>query len=400
MSFLPKLKISDYNYPLPEEKIAVYPLEKRDHSKLLVYNSSNKDKTIISSTFYKIQEFLPKDALLVLNNTKVFPARLHFKTEAGQTIEIFLINPTGQNPYIWETLVGNRKKFKEDMILSIPFFFKEKEFHLFAKWQNRDKNHVEFYSDINEEDLHFYEILEHIGKIPLPPYIKRDASEIDKERYQTVFAENTGAVAAPTASLHFTEDLLSEIEHNFALEYLTLHVSAGTFKPVSVDFVNDHEMHAERFVFRTDLVERILSNKFVIPVGTTSMRMLESLHFIGAKLLLKEENCFDILSEDGFNPEYKQFTLQQSLTAILSHCKDSKKQEISGNTSIFIMPGFEFRVCKGIITNFHQPSSTLLLLIAALVGDDWKTIYNFALANNFRFLSYGDSSLLFKREVT
>jgi len=399
---LESFNLLDYHYELPASKIAQQPLTKRDESKLLVYqNQSIKDYT-----FHQISELLPPNSFLFFNNTKVIPARLFFVKPTGATIEIFLLeakSPSNivavtmqaRKSCIWDCMIGNRKRFKEplEQVLEIESQKLTLKISLVAE----NMNEVEFVWD--NEQVSFAEILHHLGKLPLPPYIKRAAGETDEERYQTVFAEKEGAVAAPTASLHFTEEVLSKmLEKGIQYDFLTLHVGAGTFQPVKEmeDFRN-HTMHAEQLVVSRQNIENILQNldKTMIPVGTTAMRTLESLYWFGAKIL-QEKNPEPLIRVEKLLP----YTLpspagvQEALEAILKLMDTHQTDELKGHTEIFIFPGYQFRICKGLVTNFHMPETTLILLVASFVGENWRKIYEHALGNEYRFLSYGDSSLL------
>jgi S-adenosylmethionine:tRNA ribosyltransferase-isomerase len=389
---IPKINLADFTYHLPDEKIAERPLEKRDLSKLLVY----KNDSIVQKIFHEIGTELPENSLIVFNNTKVVPARLHFSKTTGALIEIFCLEQLEYNPEkhfsVWKCLVGNAKKWKEGKLgntsvingnsvtLTAEILDKEKDFTIRFEW-NKGEN--------------FYDILEYFGKIPLPPYIKREADESDTVRYQTVYAKYQGSVAAPTAGLHFTDEVLQSLQkRNIQQDFVTLHVSAGTFRPISATEITAHEMHAERFVITKNLIHQLLANKNkVICVGTTSVRVIESLYWIGIALKNNAENPFYVSQWQPYN-ELVKISVEDSLSYILAHFENTNQTQLEGATSIIIIPGYEYKICKGLVTNLHQPGSTLILLVAAFVGDNWKKIYDFALNNEFRFLSYGDSSLL------
>lgn len=393
-----EIDLEKYTYHLPDERIARFPVEPRDVSKLLVYKQSE----IKEDKFYRLVEYLPKDAFLVFNNTKVIPARLFFQKDSGALIEIFLLNPVEPSSVIsqvmettqtctWVCMIGNKKRLK-GKLQGKHTIHETDDLVLEAELIDSEKNHVRF--SWNNATLTFAEIVKYFGQIPLPPYLKRQTEEKDYETYQTVYSKNNGAVAAPTAGLHFTEKVLFDFEeHDINYDFITLHVGAGTFQPIKVQNVVEHQMHSEQIVFEKAFVERLLKHHaFVIPVGTTSMRSLESLYWFGVKLLQGDETFF---IEKLFPYQDKQaVSIEASLQAILQYMNSKNIEQLVGETEIFIFPGYQFRVCKGIITNFHQPDSTLILLVAAFVGDDWRKIYDFALKNNFRFLSYGDSSLL------
>ena len=395
-----EVRIADYSYPLPDEKIAKHPAEPRDSSKLLVFNSGK----ITHQVFKDITEVLPKNSHLVFNNTKVIPARLFFKRQTGAIIEVFILHPVLPSPLVaismearysceWECVIGNKKKWKEHETLTLNIINNGVSLTLKATLANKESNLVGF--EWSSEAV-FSEIIEYFGNIPLPPYLNREAEEEDLEDYQTVYSKEKGAVAAPTAGLHFSDDILkSLIKKDISLSYLTLHVGAGTFMPVKSENALEHPMHEEQMVFSKDFVENLLKNhEFVIPVGTTSMRSLESLYWFGVKLLGNENANFFIEKLFPYQ-NHPEITVIQALRAILNYLEKTDSKQLMGSTEIMIFPGYKFRICNALITNFHQPGSTLLLLVAALVGEEkWKEIYNEALENNYRFLSFGDSSFL------
>lgn len=387
-AFLPKIDMADYDYDLPAEMIANYPLPVRDASKLLVYNQG----TITDSEFRNLALHIPAQATLLFNDTKVIPARLLFETAKGH-IEVFLLEPLQPDWTQWHCLIGNRRKFHEGEHLSLPFnTVNGKEEILEVSWANRDSNVIKL-AVLGESSIP--EAIEKAGKVPLPPYIKREVVESDKERYQTVFAREAGAVAAPTASLHFTDGVLNSLnESGIKQSYLTLHVGAGTFKPVTARFANEHTMHNERFSITTALVDSLINAPGpIIPVGTTALRVVESLYYIGVNLSLGAPD-FNIVKDDvGYNPALNQLSVKESLE-VLRAFLEKNGNFLSGETGIFIMPGYNFKLSNGIITNFHQPGSTLILLISALIGGKWEGVYAHAKAQNYRFLSYGDGSLL------
>jgi S-adenosylmethionine:tRNA ribosyltransferase-isomerase len=389
-----ELNINDFTYELPADRIALYPLEKRDQSKLLVYQHG----TMVHERFHSLVNFLPDNALLFFNDTKVIPARLHFAKETGATIEIFLLHPVtpsslvaeamqAQTQSSWKCTIGNLKRWKDDVLI--------KELGnstLEARLLNREEGIVEFRWT---ENISFAEIITRSGETPLPPYLKRKPESTDRDRYQTVYAQYEGAVAAPTAGLHFTEDVLQALKlKGIATDYVTLHVSAGTFQPVKVQNAAEHTMHNEQVLVSQNNINNLLQSKFIIPVGTTSMRTLESLYWYGVKLLENPEAIFTIQQHDPYQPYTSLPSAQQALEAVAAYMDRNQLDILTGETSIYIMPGYTFRICNGLVTNFHQPGSTLILLVAAFVGDNWKTIYQQALTNSYRFLSYGDSSLL------
>lgn len=395
------IQIQDYTYHLPEEKIARYPLAQRDQSRLLVYK-----KGIISENVYvNIGVELPENTVLVFNNTKVVAARLFFQKSTGTFIEIFCLEPAEsyadissammqRKAVLWKCLVGGAKKWKEEMLQKELVHDGEKIiFSACKKEKKKDCFLIEFSWSGNHS---FAEILSACGNIPLPPYLNRAVEDADKERYQTVYATYEGSVAAPTAGLHFTEKLLKNLSsHNVSNAYVTLHVGAGTFKPVKAETMKEHEMHAEFFEVKKDFIRQLAEvGKKIIAVGTTSLRTMESLYWMGVKLLcgkgfgnLLQWECYEL-------PQ--QISARDALQALLVYAENEGLETLIAKTQIIIAPPYALRIASGLITNFHQPNSTLLLLVAAVVGDDWKKIYNHALRNDFRFLSYGDGCLLLK----
>lgn len=390
----PTIDLKDFLYHLPSDKIANQPNGKRDESKLLFFK---KSAGIEKHIFNNISNLLPKKSNLIFNDSKVFPARLIFKKKSGSKIEIFCLesksNITFKDGFYhaeWLCMVGNLKKWKEE-VLEI----KKENIILKATYITKinSENIIEFAWQGNEN---IFEVFEKVAELPLPPYMNRKANATDQLRYQTVYARNKGSVAAPTAGLHFTFDVLSSIfKNNHLIQYLTLHVGAGTFKPIKTTDIQAHEMHIEHFSVSIDLIQNIIDNPNVVAVGTTSMRVLESLYWIGNKLYKNLEfQNIHINQWDGFENDFNILNFEDSLKAILKYLDFHKLQFLAGTTSILIIPGYKFKICKGLVTNFHQPESTLILLVAAFVGEKWKEIYNFALENDFKFLSYGDSSLL------
>lgn len=386
-----EIKIQDYDYILPEERIALNPVEPRDSSKLLKFQGDS----IRHHHFNEIPKLLPEGSMLVFNQTKVIEARLKIKKAGGAPIEIFLLAPVypfssvvrtmgASGEVHWKCMIGNKRRWKEnEEIIWNDIVF---------SWVSREEEIVRI--SWKGETL-FAELLSEIGNMPIPPYIKRAATEKDREVYQTVYANEEGSVAAPTAGLHFTETVLQELEkHQIKKEFITLHVGAGTFKPVSAENALEHEMHAEKVFFsRQNIINLLEHNGPVIPVGTTAMRSLESLYWFGAGLLQKKLDSFSISQYFPYENDI-DLTLKDVLKAILDYMERLGLDNIEGITSIYIVPGYRFRICNGIITNFHQPRSTLLLLISALIGDKWKEVYREALEKDYRFLSFGDSSLL------
>ncbi|WP_341226266.1 S-adenosylmethionine:tRNA ribosyltransferase-isomerase [uncultured Arcticibacterium sp.] len=398
-----EIRIEDFNYPLPDSQIAKYPLSPRDSSKLLVY----KNNQIRSKAFSSLSEELPKNAHLVFNNTKVIPARLFFRKQTGALIEIFLLEPILPSKVIsqvmessdsttWKTMIGNKKKWKDEVLsLAIPIE-NGTSLNVKAELVNREENTVSFKWTGN---ISFAELVKVFGEIPLPPYLNRKTEEVDKETYQTVYSESDGAVAAPTAGLHFTDNTFKRLkEQGIKTSFITLHVGAGTFQPVKTENALEHHMHSEQIVFSKSFLKTLLEdNGPIIPVGTTSMRSLESLYWFGLKVWGNRQSQIPFKIEKLFPYGFQESDLlskKKAIQAILDYMEYQSIEKLVGDTEIYIFPGYKPRLCEGIITNFHQPKSTLLLLISSLVGDKWKEIYDFALQENYRFLSYGDSSLI------
>lgn len=402
---IPEIHIEDYNYPLPDERIAKYPLSSRDSSKLLVY----KDSIPREYSFKEIAGILPSDSLMVFNDTKVVPARLHFQRSTGAHIEIFCLEPISPEEYVsmfavtercrWKCIVGNVKRWKNDTLtLYNPLNDREiGRMNLCADLVERtgETSIVEF---TWKSDAPFSKVLEVCGNIPIPPYLNRETEEVDHDRYQTLYARFRGSVAAPTAGLHFTQEVLDSIrEHNIDTETVCLHVGAGTFLPVKSSLVSEHPMHREPFVVTLALIEKLIAHAGkLIAVGTTSVRTLESLYYVGVSCI-ENDSPEDVSQWVPYSREYT-YSTEESLSAIVRYMKDNDLKELKVGTRIIIVPGFRFRIVDALVTNFHQPQSTLLLLISAFVGGDWKSIYDFALEHDFRFLSYGDSSVLFRKE--
>lgn len=402
---IPDIRIEDYNYPLPDERIAKYPLAERDSSKLLRYIDGKIDEFV----FRQIPELLPSDAVMVFNDTKVVPARLHFVRPTGARIEIFCLQPVKPEEYnisfaatsscSWKCVIGNAKKWKGDILdLYNPENAPEiAEMAMKARLVSREGETgiVEFsWSGGNP----FSRVLEICGTIPIPPYLNRESEAIDSERYQTLYAKFRGSVAAPTAGLHFTQAVLDAIKSKgIDIETVCLHVGAGTFLPVKNSEVAKHPMHREPFVVTLDFLKDLRSSgKSVIAVGTTSVRTLESLYYIGVSCIETGAPA-DVDQWAPYTREY-EWSTEESLDAIIAYMEKNSLDKISAGTRIIIVPGFRFRIVDMLVTNFHQPESTLILLVSAFVGGDWKTIYDYALSHDFRFLSYGDSSLLYRRK--
>lgn len=399
----PEIKISDYIYNLPEERIAKYPLPNRDDSKILIF----KDNSITDLKFSSLDGLLPDDSIMVINNTKVIPARLWFRKESGALIEVFCLEPVdppeyntsfaARNQSVWKCVTGNAKRWKGgDIYYDYGTNTSLSEINLRATLIGKidDKYIIRFRWD---GELSFSELIEQCGKVPIPPYLRRDSEKIDYQRYQTTYAEFRGSVAAPTAGLHFTENILARIKaKGVDIEELCLHVGAGTFIPVKTELISDHIMHSEPFVVRGTLIEKLLNRgeRKIVSVGTTSLRCLESLYYLGVHCI---EN-----GEPGITQQWEpysgtcKYTTQQSLESLYGWMKRKGVSELHSRTGIIIVPSFVFRCADILITNFHQPGSTLLLLVAAFAGEKWRDIYRYALENEFRFLSYGDSSILYR----
>ena len=417
------IKISDYNYDLPDERIAKFPIAQRDHSKLLVY----KHGEVSDDVFHHLPTYLPQGALMIFNNTKVIQARLHFRKETGALIEVFLMEPAEPTDYelmfqttghcSWLCMIGNLKKWKEGC-LKRDFEIKGHKLTLSATMRRGDAlgseaqemvakgggtNYwVDF--DWDNEKVSFAEILEAVGELPIPPYLNRKTEESDKTTYQTVYSKVKGSVAAPTAGLHFTDAVLKDLDaHGIDREEVTLHVGAGTFKPVKSLEIEGHQMHTEYIVVHRRSLEKLIKHECrVIAVGTTSVRTIESLYYMGVHLLKHPEaNEEDLhvkqwdpyeLSEDGNLVD--GITPMQAIQAIIDYLDRNGLEALHSSTQIIIAPGYQYKIVKMLVTNFHQPQSTLLLLVSAFLKGDWKKVYDYALSHDFRFLSYGDSSLL------
>jgi len=409
---LRNIRIEDYNYDLPVAHIAQFPLEVRDKSKLLVLNNER----ISQDTFSNIASYLPGDSLLITNETRVVHARLLFQKTSGALIEIFCLEPLEpsndiqlafqQTHYsVWKCLVGNARRWKSDL-LELEGEIDGEKISLSAQQLAKEDNTFHIRFQWTPSFMHFSQVLGYFGKIPLPPYISREASENDTSRYQTVFARNDGSVATPTAGLHFTPEVLAELNNkNIKTASVTLHVGAGTFKPVSTATIGEHQMHHEQIIVPIDLLEDIIAykDKHITLVGTTTVRTLESVYWQGVKWLRHHDRNpvlhieqWDPYLNDSENPVPANVALQ----CVIDVLKKAGLSELTGETSLMIAPGYTYHIPDAIITNFHQPKSTLLLLVAAFVGQQWKDAYHYALGNNFRFLSYGDSCLFFKHKLT
>lgn len=397
------IKISDYNYPLPDERIAKFPLPVRDQSKLLVYRHGEVSET----RFTSLPDYLEAGELMIFNNTKVIQARLHFRKETGALIEIFCLEPIQPNDYVlnfqqtshaaWLCMIGNLKKWKEGS-LHKEMNVKGHTITLTAtRGECRGTSHwVDFIWD--NPEITFADILEVFGELPIPPYLNRETQESDKETYQTVYSKIKGSVAAPTAGLHFTERVLQALrDKGVDLEEVTLHVGAGTFKPVKSEEIEGHEMHTEYISVNRQTIEKLIAHGGkAIAVGTTSVRTLESLYYIGVTIASHPDAGQEELHVRQWQPyeTHPTMTTVESLQQILDYMKRHELEALHTSTQIIIAPGYTYHIVQKMVTNFHQPQSTLLLLVSAFVKGDWQTIYDYALAHDFRFLSYGDSSLL------
>lgn len=399
------IRISDYNYPLPDERIAKFPIPQRDHSKLLIYNKGE----VGEDHFYHLPKYLPSGALMVFNNTKVIQARMHFRKSTGALIEVFLLEPAEPTDYelmfqttarcSWYCLVGNLKKWKEGSLVR----------HINVKGQDisvsatRGAIHGTSHTisfEWDGDNVSFAEIIDAMGELPIPPYLNRETQESDKTTYQTVYSKIKGSVAAPTAGLHFTPEVLADIDaHGIDREELTLHVGAGTFKPVKSEEIEGHEMHTEFVSVRRDTIQKLIAHKgCAIAVGTTSVRTLESLYYMGLKVMRHPDLSESQLHVAQWEP-YEETTGEtvestDALQALADWMDLHHLDVLHSSTQIIIAPGYDYKIVKMLVTNFHQPQSTLLLLVSAFVKGDWHKIYDYALAHDFRFLSYGDSSLL------
>lgn len=396
--------VAEFDYYLPEERIAKFPLDDRDFSKLLVFN----DGIIKHFKFNEIVNILKSSDLLVFNNTKVVQARLNFSKVTGAKIEIFILEPHNPSDYavsfasskscIWKCIIGNLKRWKGEVLeMSIP----NQNSTLKAQMIDSEGEGVLVEFNWDNPELSFANVIEHCGNVPIPPYLNRMAIDNDRITYQTVYAKPEGSVAAPTAGLHFTPSLIKQIaEKGVDLEFVTLHVGAGTFKPVKANTIIDHEMHTEHFFVNDSVIDKLRRNTGnVVSVGTTTLRTLESVYWLGVKI---KYNLFD--PNSPFIGQWEPYNLHQdtslaeSLEVIGKWLKTSKKGHIEATTQLCIIPGYHFKVVDRLITNYHQPRSTLLMLVAAFIGENWKTVYKYAMDNDFRFLSYGDSSLLYKSQ--
>lgn len=399
------LRIEEYTYPLPDDQVARYPLEERDASRLLIY-----EKDLINEDIYRnLAAHIPASSLMVFNQTKVVNARLLFCKPSGSAIEVFCLAPHAQyadiqtamlekQEVLWECMVGGAGKWKPGMVLQLQH--DNPAFTLSAEIKERNPGSFILRLWWNA-DLTFAEVLHYTGKVPLPPYLHREAMAADEARYQTVFAKEEGSVAAPTAGLHFTDAVLDSLQQNgVERKFVTLHVGAGTFKPVKSETMAEHDMHAEWIDVSKETIQYLTTSthKRIVAVGTTSLRTLESLYWIGNKIAGGTEPDLQAIVVSQWDPYTQQatVTVAEALTALLQYMEQRQMQKLVTRTQILIAPGYTFRVVNGLVTNFHQPRSTLLLLVSAFIGSDWRKLYDHALQNGFRFLSYGDGCLLWR----
>jgi S-adenosylmethionine:tRNA ribosyltransferase-isomerase len=399
------INIRDYNYFLPETQIAKYPLASREASKILVYNKGEIKQDVYSN----IANYLPSNSIIVFNNTKVIEARLLFQKPSGGIIEIFCLEPSDQYADIstammqkgkvfWKCLIGGASKWKRGMLLEKKIIHDSKNFTVTASMKSREADTFVIELSWTPATYSFAELLHLLGAMPLPPYLKREAEKLDEERYQTVYAKEPGSVAAPTAGLHFTEAIFGQLASKAILTlYLTLHVGAGTFKPVKTETMAEHEMHWESFEIDSNFLKQLYSDKQTIAVGTTSARALETLYWLGVKTILNQK-----IEPHQLNlGQWEAYSLPQHITkavalnSLIEWMQINRFDKLMAKTKLLIMPGYKLRMFNILVTNFHQPQSTLLLLVAAVAGKDWKKLYEYALANEFRFLSYGDGCLIY-----
>lgn len=402
------LSIDNFTYDLPEEKIAKYPLAERDSAKLIVYRKNK----IEESTYRNIDLYLPSDSLLILNNTRVIEARLLFQKPTGALIEIFCLEPgpgyqdistaMSQTESVeWLCLIGGASKWKPGQLLQKTIWHSDSEIRIEAKFVRKINDSFAVRISWTPPKFSFGEILHFAGAIPLPPYLKREAEASDSERYQTVYANTSGSVAAPTAGLHFTQPVLEKLKGKVDIETITLHVGAGTFKPVKSETMEQHEMHAEFIDIDISSIKKIIryADKFITAVGTTSLRTIESLYWMGVKIIHRKDIPQDELVIEQWDPyeiPAENISSSEALNALLQWMITMNMSRLVTKTQILIAPGYDMKLTNALVTNFHQPKSTLLLLVAAFLGDDWRKVYDYALGNDFRFLSYGDGCLLFR----
>jgi S-adenosylmethionine:tRNA ribosyltransferase-isomerase len=407
------LSVHDFTYDLPEHKIARYPLTERDSSRLLVY----KEGAVSEAIYRDIPQLLPPDSLLIFNNTKVVAARLLFQKPTGAVVEIFCLEPPPQyadmttamnqkGQVTWICLIGGASKWKPGQLLEKRLNYNGQEIILLARYLGKEKDSFAIELSWTPDALTFAEVLQVAGNIPLPPYIKRTVEQTDSERYQTIYANTEGSVAAPTAGLHFTDSVFEQLnKQQIHREYVTLHVGAGTFKPVKSDTMSGHPMHAEFIDVSTGTIEHILKylDKQITVVGTTSLRTVESLYWLGVKTIRQPGLALEDLVVHQWDPydlNGKPEPAKTALESLLQYLQARQMDRIITKTSLLIAPGYTFQIPGALVTNFHQPQSTLLLLVAAFVGPDWRKLYTYALERDFRFLSYGDGCLLFRNQIS
>jgi S-adenosylmethionine:tRNA ribosyltransferase-isomerase len=395
--------IEEFDYVLPQEKIAAFPLEKRDSSKLLVYQKGK----IEDDSFTQLPSLLHSNSTIILNNTRVIEARIHFTKATGGVIEIFCLEPDDfadpqqammqKSKAVWQCMIGGASKWKPGQVLQKKLNINNVELILEARYISKKEDAFVIEFTWNSDHI-FAEVLHAVGAIPLPPYIKRKAETTDAKRYQTIFAEQQGSVAAPTAALHFTEKVFDDLSaKNINKKYVTLHVGAGTFKPVKSETIAEHQMHAESFSVSLGTLQALQNANEIVAVGTTSLRTLESLHWLGVKLIKNNLQEFYLSQWETYELD-DNISYKESIAALINHLQQTNQGQIFCRTSLIIVPGYTFKSARALVTNFHQPKSTLLLLVAAFIGEDWKKVYDHALTNNYRFLSYGDSSLLWRKD--
>ena len=404
------LSIKDFAYSLPEERVAKYPLAERDASKLLIYKEGN----ITNDIYRNIADHIPRESLLVFNDTKVVEARLLFQKSTGGVIEILCLEPHQQYPDIttammqhekvkWHCLIGGASKWKRGQILEKKIKYNSNELFLITRYVEKTGDSFVVELSWNNPDLSFVEVLHLFGALPLPPYIKREVEASDVERYQTIYAHYEGSVAAPTAGLHFTNTVFKSLkEKNIQKDFVTLHVGAGTFKPVKSEIMQDHEMHVEHFTVSKSTIQNLIDHlyKNIIAVGTTSLRTLESLYWLGIKLsTVDKRQSTEITQWEVYDHKESLPTASDSLHSLIKFMNEKAFENLTAKTQIIIAPGYQFKIVNGLVTNFHQPQSTLLLLVAGFMGHDWKKVYDYALKNDYRFLSYGDGNLIWRNQA-
>lgn len=396
-----KIEIKEYDYNLPVQQIAEFPISERDTSRLLVYQNGDIKEDI----FKALPNHLPQAAALIVNDTRVIEARILFQKSSGGTIEIFCLEPVDENiqdamlqtnKAKWRCFIGGASKWKSGELLQKELIIKGEQIDFIARYIKKEVDSFIVEFSWSNAGYSFAKVLHAAGSVPLPPYIKRKAIELDGERYQTIFAQHQGSVAAPTAALHFTETVFENVKaKNIEVSYITLHVGAGTFKPVKSETIDGHQMHAEQFHVSLQTLQQLSKNENIIAVGTTSLRTLESLYWMGIKLKNNAPDPFTLLQWEAYKTE-AFISYKESISYLINYLKDRLLNALFCQTSLLIIPGYQFKSARGLVTNFHQPKSTLLLLVSAFIGEDWKKVYSYALSNNFRFLSYGDSSLLWR----